>query len=596
MPLSITKNSKSLLQDWRDERAIRVVKTISGVGLILSILATSIDYFFKMPTLVLDGDAVLLLGFAISYLMSRKEDHIKRRAWPFLYAGVWIATFTSLMTTGGINSPFIGSYITLLFVGGLIVQSQVKPLWIVMFAVANLVFWFLAELFRPGQFGTVPPVYFNFLINSIVVAALLVYVSEFLKTESSLAEEIVRRYQELEAARASVLREEAANAAKSAFLANISHELRTPLGAILGYAELIQEPESDAVKRAEFADTILRNGHQLAKLVDDLLDLSKVEAGKIEIETLSFKPTQLFDDVIELLKLPAQKKSLNLKVIFRDQVPKDLISDPTRIKQILLNVIGNAIKFTEKGEVIIRVYFQSERSQLKVEIQDSGKGLNMEEQTRLFKPFSQADATVTRRFGGTGLGLSLSRHLARLLGGDLQLDWSQPGIGSQFVLLLPVKLGTQHVSENSGVALHKSSLVPQVLLGVRILLVDDTADNQKLVSLFLNKTGAEVDLANDGVEAIQKAMQNEYDLILMDVQMPVMDGLQAATILRQKSFQKPIIALTAHAMKEDRERCLAAGFDDYLAKPIDRQLLVSKLTSIMNLRDESPETPVPTLP
>jgi signal transduction histidine kinase len=589
MSLCPQKNAEGLLKDWHGDRALRVVKKMSGLGLTLAIVTTIVDFSFGVPVLVKYGDIFLILGIGTSFFLSIKSpDILKPWIWVPLYFGIWIGEMTSLWTTGGINSPFIGGYIALLFVGGFIIQTQVKTKWIVVFSLANLVFWLVTEVLNPGGADSQPPLYFNVLINSIVIIALMVYVQEFLKTETGLAKEIVVRYQELEKAHENVLREEAANAAKSAFLANISHELRTPLGAILGYAELLQDHDTAPENHRDYADTILRNGRQLSKLVNDLLDLSKVEAGKIELETLPFRPERLFKDVIELLKIPAQKKSLSLKLSFRDAIPKDLISDPMRIKQILLNIIGNAIKFTDKGEVSIRVYFQSEKSLLRVEVQDSGKGLSFDEQSRLFKPFSQADASITRKFGGTGLGLSLSRHLARLLGGDLQLEWSQPGVGSQFVILLPVKLGAS-VSFESYLANEKSAeqsvekdQIPQILCGTKILLVDDMPDNQTLVSLFLQKTGAEVDVASDGVQAIQKVAVNLYDLILMDIQMPVMDGLQAVAVLRQKKFLKPIIALTAHAMKEDRDRCLAAGFDDYIVKPVDRQLLVAKVISLLS--------------
>ena len=358
------------------------------------------------------------------------------------------------------------------------------------------------------------------------------------------------------------------------------------MGAILGYAELLQDPNSSNSEKYDYSDTIIRNGHQLSRLVDDLLDLAKVEAGKIEFESIEFNTIELFEETVNILTLPARKKQVQLNLSFPTPIPFEVISDPLRIKQILLNLISNAIKFTDRGEINIRVFFQQEASQFRVEIQDTGQGLTPDEQAKLFKPFSQADVSTSRKFGGTGLGLSLSRNMARLLGGDLQLAWSQPGLGSEFVLLLPVKINDAKLSLSGGLTMADAIKNPQtqILEGIKVLLVDDTFDNQKLISLFLERTGATVELASDGVEAIQKVMQFPYDVVLMDVQMPVMDGLQAASILRQKNFQKPLIALTAHAMKEDRDRCLAAGFDDYLTKPVDRQLLVGKIKSMISQR------------
>ena len=582
----INQNTNTLLRDWRDERAFRVARTISWAGLILGSLATVVDVYFQMPASVLVGDAFLLLGCSVAIYYSNLPKRYLPLIWAPLYLGVWIATFTSLLSTGGINSPFLGGYMALLFVGGLIIQSQIKPHWVVLFTVVNLVFWFVAELYWPHSFGSEPPIIFNFLINAMVVAALMVYIYEFLRTESNLAGEIIQRYRELEKARESVLKEENANAAKSAFLANISHELRTPLGAILGYAELLQDPNSSNSEKYDYSDTIIRNGHQLSRLVDDLLDLAKVEAGKIEFESIEFNTIELFEETVNILTLPARKKQVQLNLSFPTPIPFEVISDPLRIKQILLNLISNAIKFTDRGEINIRVFFQQEASQFRVEIQDTGQGLTPDEQAKLFKPFSQADVSTSRKFGGTGLGLSLSRNMARLLGGDLQLAWSQPGLGSEFVLLLPVKINDAKLSLSGGLTMADAIKNPQtqILEGIKVLLVDDTFDNQKLISLFLERTGATVELASDGVEAIQKVMQFPYDVVLMDVQMPVMDGLQAASILRQKNFQKPLIALTAHAMKEDRDRCLAAGFDDYLTKPVDRQLLVGKIKSMISQR------------
>lgn len=589
MPKNSMLETKSLLKEWRDERAFRVGTTISWAGLFFGLFASMLDIYFDMPMVVLLGDAVLLLGCAIAIHYSRQEKKQLHFVWVPLYMGVWVGTFTSLLVTGGINSPFLGGYMALLFVGGMIIQSRIRPLWVILFSLVNLIFWFGIEIYSPHSFGTPPPILFNFLINGIVICALMVYVYEFLKTESKLVEQTTQRFQELENTRKRAAKEEQANAAKSAFLANISHELRTPLGAILGYAELLQDETLDQVKRNEFSNTILRNGQQLAHLVNDLLDLTKVEAGKIELENIEFKPNQILLEVIELLRLQAQKKNLSLSLTYKEQVPDRLISDPTRIKQVLMNVIGNAIKFTEKGEVNVRVYFNNSASLLSIEVQDSGVGMTKDEQKKLFRPFSQADASICRKFGGTGLGLSLSKKLAQLMGGDLELAWSLVGKGSQFNFKLPVQVASVQSSMRPSAQLHPRSefiVKPSpahLLAGLRILLVDDTPDSQKLISLYLTKTGAQVDLASDGSEAVQIATAVSYDLILMDVQMPVMDGLQAATLLRKNSFSKPLIALTAHAMKEDRDRCLAAGFDDYLTKPIDKEILVQKIKAVMSL-------------
>jgi len=434
--------TESLLDEWRQERAFRVVRAMSRVGLALAVFATFVDIYFQVPTLVFAGDLALMMGCAISLQLSTSFSRYRTLTWSTLYVGLWIACMTSLATTGGLNSPFNGSYWVLMYLGGLLIQVRFRPFYVSLFILGNLGLWMVLQNQFPNAFGEQPPMTFSVTINSIVLVTVFLFVSEFMKTERDLGQELLRRYKELNRTREDLSRQEEANLSKNTFFANVSHELRTPLGAILGYAELMQAPDIQEKQKEKFADTIHRNGLQLSRLVDDLLDLSKAEAGKIEIELSEFSLKAAINEVIDLLDLTAQQKGVALKAVLQEPLPELIVSDSFRFKQILRNIIGNAIKFTTTGHINVvasLVPSGQSKAMLQIEIEDSGCGLSAEEQKRIFKAFSQADASITRKFGGTGLGLNLSRNLAQILGGDLRLAWSQKDVGSCFVLQLPLK-------------------------------------------------------------------------------------------------------------------------------------------------------------
>jgi PAS domain S-box-containing protein len=364
-----------------------------------------------------------------------------------------------------------------------------------------------------------------------------------------------------------------ASRAKSAFLANMSHEIRTPLGAILGYAELSLEGDIPKEQR-EYISTIIRNGKQLLHIVDEILDLSKVESERISIEKITFSLPKLLDEVVCLLKLKAQERGLELSIIIPENLPNNVTADPTRLRQILINVIGNAIKFTAAGQVTIQVSSKpirsgSKRYILTVDVKDSGIGISKEQEALLFKPFVQADGSMTRKFGGTGLGLHLSRKLARLLKGDVVLKESELEKGSHFVVTVEIELAGD-IKPVDILPLFAQKPEPVQLKPSKILVVDDSTDNRLLVGYYLTKLGMQFDAAENGKVGVEKASEQDYDIIFMDLQMPEMDGFQALRLLRNKKYRKPVIALTAHAMKGDKERCLEAGFDDYLCKPLTK--------------------------
>lgn len=385
-------------------------------------------------------------------------------------------------------------------------------------------------------------------------------------------------------------RAEAASAAKTQFLANMSHEIRTPLAAISGFSELLMGPHLSETEKIRALSTIQRNSAHLANLVNEILDLSKIEVGALEVERLNFETREVLDYVLSVVSFRAIEKGIALKVLVDSDVPSIISTDPTRLRQILVNVVGNAVKFTKSGMVEVSVFsslIQNSRDRMiHFQVRDTGEGISEANRNRLFKPFSQCDSSTSRRFGGSGLGLVLSRSLAQALGGSLLLIKSESGVGSVFEVTInggavDPSVPVTGIRERSQTPVTEESN----LEALRILIVDDAPDNRDLICALLRPTGAMLECAEDGVQGISMAMASDFDLVLMDVQMPVLDGHAATRELRSKGFRKPIIALTAHAMKEDRIAALMAGFDDYLTKPIQRTALIRVLAHYSNRLD-----------
>ncbi|MBC7659256.1 MAG: response regulator [Chitinophagaceae bacterium] len=388
--------------------------------------------------------------------------------------------------------------------------------------------------------------------------------------------ERVRIEQELRLAKKAA---DAASRAKTAFLANMSHEIRTPLGAILGFSELLSADDQTQFDRQESLEVIQRNGQLLTSIISDILDLTKVESGHLEVEKSRIHLRSLFEETRCSLSLLANEKGLALQVNFQEGLPLYIETDPLRLKQILINIIGNAIKFTVRGNVSVDVERgarDGETDLIRINVRDTGRGLTHAEAEQLFGAFVQADVSTTRNFGGTGLGLKLSRELARALGGDVSLVETRHKFGSTFEVTLDSGVTCQALLEplESVPATDTPLLAPRdsgkILEGLSILVVEDAPDNQLLLSRILRLEGALFDVADNGRIGVEKARKKDFDIILMDVQMPVMDGFEAMHELRESGYTKPIIALTAHAMREERERCLVHGFNDYMSKPIDR--------------------------
>lgn len=402
-------------------------------------------------------------------------------------------------------------------------------------------------------------------------------------------EDITERRAAEEAIVAAKVSAETANAAKTQFLANMSHEIRTPLGAMLGFAQLMLEDEDSSESQKNSLRTIVRNGEQLYRIINELLDISKVEANKFEIEKSKFDLEEVIRDVTSLLSVKAEQKGVEFNATSEGPLPDMVFTDPVRFRQILMNVIGNALKFTEKGkvEVTFKLRDHAERdgsSCLEVKVEDTGIGIAPEKLEKLFRPFSQADQATSRKFGGTGLGLYLAKKFAQALGGDLKLLKCKENEGCTFLIVVDIgpleKRPLMTFASQNGTHVVKGSFRASPLdrlHDVRVLVVDDSMDNLELTKRFLVAAGAQVETALGAKKAFERLEQEEFDVIVMDIQMPEIDGYEAVARLRKEGYEKPIIALTAHAMKGERERCLGAGFDGYLIKPINRPALVQEI-------------------
>jgi signal transduction histidine kinase/ActR/RegA family two-component response regulator len=483
------------------------------------------------------------------------------------------------------------------------------------------------------------------LLCGLLLTATLTLVAWSLNRTRSRAVTIARQMttelraqaEELESARATA---EAANVAKSQFLANMSHEIRTPMTAILGFADLLAAPDVDDAERRAHVSVIQRNGRHLLAIINDILDLSKIEAGMMQVERVDTPVREFVDEVASLLRVRAEGKGLTLDVTVEPDVPDRVRTDPVRLRQVLVNLLGNAIKFTQAGSV--RVHVRLQRGSrggrwLRFEVVDTGIGISGRQLGRLFTPFAQADSSMTRRFGGTGLGLAVSKRLAAMLGGDITVT-SQPGVGSRFVMTIdaadaladappttpdpaatppPAPTTPQPDAANlpatppapatpSPTAPAPTMAEPEAEpepdtppepiaadpASYRVLLVEDGEDNRRLVGYMLRKAGYTVDLAEHGREGVERARSGEpYAVVLMDMQMPVMDGYTAAGELRRAGYDRPIVALTAHAMTGDRERCVQAGCDDYLSKPVDLPAMLATLQRWRDRRSDHAGTP-----
>jgi two-component system, sensor histidine kinase len=382
---------------------------------------------------------------------------------------------------------------------------------------------------------------------------------------------------------------EAANRAKSQFLANMSHEIRTPLNAILGFAEILRSGAvDDDDERHDYVDTIYESSNHLLELINDVLDLSKIEAGRMIIEPVRCSPLEIVAMVLSIMRARALEKGLPLTCQWPNGIPATISTDPLRLKQLLMNLMGNAVKFTQRGEVrlVCRLTGGPDRARIAFDVIDTGVGIAPDKLEAIFDAFSQADNSVTREFGGTGLGLAISRRIAHAMGGEITVQ-SAPGKGSTFTAtvdigsLAGVKIHTSPASDGVIVAANATKQSTVVLPPARVLVVEDGQVNRKLIGLILRRAGVEVVTAENGNIALDLVRQQRFDVILMDMQMPVMDGCTATRHLRAMGVATPIVALTAHAMPGDEQKCLQAGCSAYLTKPVSATRLLQMIADAL---------------
>ena len=383
--------------------------------------------------------------------------------------------------------------------------------------------------------------------------------------------------------------------AKSQFLANMSHEIRTPLAAIIGYGETLLDPDLNAQEQRSSAETVVRSGRHLLDLVNDILDHSKIDANKLDVDVVSVNLPELLDEIRAFFAPRAREKGLDFSIICDFPLPEQIQTDPTRLRQIIINLCGNALKFTEKGSISLIVRCDRASEMLIARVVDTGIGMKPEQLGRLFDPFAQGSAAISRQYGGTGLGLSISRRLAEMLGGSITVN-STYGEGSEFELSIRTgALAQVHFLRDASELSQRRRTIPMVVapqLAGRILCAEDNDVNRRLVSLLVARTGADMTHVSNGAEALEMAIRERFDMILMDIQMPVMNGRDATAALREAGVNTPIIALTANVMSEDIADYRLAGCNEHLAKPIDKQRFYEVLARYLVVRPESLQTPV----
>jgi signal transduction histidine kinase/CheY-like chemotaxis protein len=399
--------------------------------------------------------------------------------------------------------------------------------------------------------------------------------------KENLEKQIIERTREAEKAKTEA---SAANQAKSEFLANMSHAIRTPLTAIIGFAEVLLQHRLSREESAQYLTTIINGGRHLTTLLSEILDISKIENQKLELEAIRFNLPNLLHDIEQIYLFNCKKEQLDFALVMNSVIPEWIVADPTRLKQVIHNLLSNAIKFTKTGSISLHVKFIVSTNTLQIEVIDTGEGIASDKQALIFEYFRQADSSITRNFGGTGLGLFITKSMVELMGGVVELE-STLGKGSRFCVTIVCQKydGVCDSIFNRDIIAPKPLVTPS-LVG-NILLVEDTEVNQQLITFNLMQTGAQVDLAVNGLEGLQKALVVQYDLVLMDIQMPVMDGKEAMKSMLQLGVNTPVYALTANVMPSDIKEYAAIGFSGALSKPLELENLYSVLSQHLSVCD-----------
>jgi len=517
-----------------------------------------------------------------------------------LFANVALVLSVIGWFTGGAESPALWWYVILPMIG-ISQWTRRQSLAALLCGALLVVGWHLVDTAAWSVGHDLPDEWrrvIRFLAQIGLLAAVATLTFAYELAKDAAMGEIAQKNRALEQAGEEAI---AASKAKSAFLANMSHEIRTPLTAILGFTDVTLERFDVGSEEWSWLDVVRRNGQHLLQLINDILDLSRIEADKLELERTRCSPFELIAEVASLMRVRAETSGIALQVRFDTPLPETIETDPRRARQILINLVGNAIKFTEAGTVTLSAALAGDDGDARIEfaVADTGIGMTDAQLLGLFAPFTQGDSSTSRKYGGSGLGLAISQSLALKLGGTILAE-SKLAVGSTFRFSIPTGVGPEvacvtHASESPRGATSSradgSTLLRGRCAGRRVLLAEDGHDNQVLIALLLRHAGATVTIVDNGQSAVEHALaavrdHDPYDVVLMDIQMPVLDGHGATRALRLRGYPHRIVALTANAMAGDRERCLAEGCDDFLAKPIDKEALLAVIAECGREKDE----------
>ena len=553
-------------------RRARLAVRLGAVGVVTGVVFT-VGQVLSAAYLPALGTGVLTACCAGVWMLLHRTASL--RATAHGYAGaVFVDVVYQTYHMGGIASPGVAWFLLVPVLAGMIGGYRVGAQWLPWSALIIVAFGVaaLAGVECPNSLHDETSRIANQVLAPVLlVLGLYAVVGSY---ESATHEALQRTHAERE-------RANRANRAKSDFLANMSHEIRTPMTAILGFVDVLDHAvgvDPGAARRA--SATIRNNATQLLGVLNEILDVSKIEAGQMTTERIPTDPVRVTRSVLDIMEAQADGKGLDLGMSLEGPLPMYIPSDPTRLRQVLLNLVGNAVKFTQEGGVTVSMSMEGAR--LRFSVSDTGIGMNADQlaKIRRFDTFSQADTSTTRKFGGTGLGLHISHALVQLLGGKLEVT-STAGLGSTFSFCvasctadLVDRAGMESNDEFPAQTRPAASGDLPSLEGLHILVAEDGPDNRVLLEFHLTRAGAEVSFAHDGVEAVAWLAEHEADLVLMDMQMPNLDGYQATRRLRSAGITTPIVALTAHAMSGARAECIEAGCDDYLTKPLDRDALI----------------------